>query len=145
MTKATFFSHLLRHIELYFTALGLLVIFTVPLFFAPDARAATIAVTAVLVGVIHGALFWLVRRRQRTIRAAVIEDLQMMLKDRINNKLQVVLVRAVTREHESSAENHARLQEVSEAVLDVSQLLDRLSIESLSAWQKHYAFKPSAP
>lgn len=142
---STLRAHFLRHIELYLTAVGLLVILLVPGFFSIEQRVLVIAITAVGVGVVHGLLFWLVRRRQRLVREALLQDLRGMLKDRINNKLQVVLVHAVAPAGDLSADDRARLKEVAESVMEVSQLLDRLSLESLSAWQAHYSFKPSAP
>ena len=143
LTAAGF--HFLRNVEIYLTLAGLAVIFAVPMLFAREQWMTAVGVTAVLVGVVHGLLFWLIRRRQRLVRAALVSDLQMMLKDRINNKLQVVLVSAVSRDSVFNSEDQARLQQVSDAVQDVTQLLDRLSLESLSAWQKHYSFKPTAP
>lgn len=145
MSSSALGVHFLRHVELYLTGVGLLVILLVPSFFSPEQRLLAIAISAVGVGVVHGVLFWVVRRRQRLVREALLQDVQGMLKDRINNKLQVVLVSAVSSHADLSADDQARLREVADSVKEVTQLLDRLSLESLSAWQARYAYKPSGP
>jgi hypothetical protein len=138
-------AHFIRHVELYLTAVGLLVILLVPSLFTTEQRLAVIAITAVGVGVVHGVLFWVVRRRQRLVRKALLQDVQGMLKDRINNKLQVVLVHTDAANRDLSPDDQAQLREVADSVKEVAALLDRLSLEALSAWQAHYSYKPSAP
>lgn len=145
MSRSSIGAHVLRQIEIYLTTAGLLVILLVPRFFSSEQQLMVVAITAVGVGVVHGVLFWLVRRRQRLVREALIRDVQGMLKDRINNKLQVVLVAATSSEVDLSADDQLRLREIADSVQEVSTLLDRLSLESLSAWQAHYRFKPSGP
>ncbi len=137
--SSTFGRHFLRHIELYLTAAGLAVVVTVPQFFAADARVAAVAVTATAVGVVHGLLFWLVRRRQRLLREELIRDLQLMLKDRINNKLQLVLLHAGSEPAAMGDDSRQRLTEVNAAVGEISGLLEMLSLESLQRWQRRYA------
>jgi len=63
-------NFLLRYLELVFTAAGLLVIFGVTALVHPQGiDASTVAaITATLVGVVHGVLFWAVRHRQRLAR-----------------------------------------------------------------------------
>ncbi len=141
--RSTFVPHFLRHIELYLTGAGIVVILLVPQFFALEQRAWAVAVSAVLVGVVHGLLFWLVRRRQRLIREAVVEDLRRMLQDRINNKLQVLLLHASATGAESAAEDGRRLREISESIREVSVFLDRLSLQSLGNWRQRYGVRPS--
>lgn len=130
--------HFLRYLELYLTAAGLALILAVPRLFPPTDQVLASAVTATLVGLVHGLLFWLVRRRQRQMREALVMDLQGMLKDRINNQLQVVLIHADGSEPELSADDQARLGEISRAVREVSSMLDMLSLESLTSWQRRY-------
>jgi len=68
-------AHFIRQIELYLTAVGLLVILAVPQLFAESSRMFVMALTAIGVGVVHGVLFCLVRRRQRLLRAEVLNHL----------------------------------------------------------------------
>ena len=131
-------SWAIRHLELILTGAGLAVILAVPQCFPATARVMAAAVTATLVGVVHGLIFWSVRRRQRQMRAALVADLQSMLKDRINNRLQVVLLNAGESSSDMRADDRTRLDEIATAVREVSQLLDVISLESLSAWQSRY-------
>lgn len=135
-------SHFVRHIELYLTAVGLVVILAVPRLFAPETRTSALAVTALLVGVVHGLLFWVVRRRQRLLREALLEDVQGMLKDRINNKLQVLLLtNDAAAGPNLTSEDRERIEEVTKTVREVSGLLNRLTLESLTAWRTRYQIK----
>lgn len=52
------------------------------------------AVVAAMVGVLHGLIFWLIRRRQRKVRKEAIKDIQLMLKDQINSLLTVITISA---------------------------------------------------
>lgn len=133
-----FLAHFIRQIELYLTGVGLLVILVVPQLFAESSRMLVMAITAIGVGVVHGVLFWLVRRRQRLLRAEVLADVQRMLKDRINNKLQIVLMHAVGDDAELSGDDRAQLEEVTLAAKEVAQVLNHLSTESLTSWQSRY-------
>lgn len=67
----------LDHIELWLSALGLLLIVAVPYLFAsPEAAWKTTAATAIGVGTAHGILFWAVRRRRERIRRAAREEIE---------------------------------------------------------------------
>ena len=68
--------HFVDNIELYLSAAGLVVVW---------------AVAAVLgVSVLHGAIFWVVRRRQRRIRAQSVHEIREMLTDQVKNQLAVM-------------------------------------------------------
>ena len=71
---------LLRHLELIFTAAGIAMIFGVTAIFTPVGMSLwqVAAVTATLVGIVHGALFLLLRRRQRAARHSTIGEIQRM-------------------------------------------------------------------
>jgi hypothetical protein len=132
-------NFILRYLELVFTVVGLGVIFGVTALFSP--RGATIwevaAITAAVVGVIHGLLFWLVRRRQRQVRLTTIAELQGMLKDIINNQLTVI--QAMNNLRESRPEEARRACDyTSRSVTAISDALQHLSEESLRTWQAKY-------
>jgi len=80
---------LLRHLELVLSAVGVLVIFVVPMVFfrQPTLRWEAAAVTAAAVGVIHGLIFYAVRRRQRLIRRDTIREMQLVVDDIVRNQL----------------------------------------------------------
>jgi hypothetical protein len=87
----TFLSH---YLELVFTALGLLVILAVPALFLrryPVYPWRIAAVTATAVGIIHGLLFYVVRRRERDARTRLIREVRSMT-DVLCNQLQVVVL-----------------------------------------------------
>ncbi len=129
----------LANIELWLSAAGLAVILAVPALVADQTNYWVVAaVTAILVGLLHGLIFWLVRRRQRQTRREAIRAIQGMLNDRINNQLTVILG-AISTHTSDSTESQRSLTEVQAAVREVSALLGALSEESLRKWQDHYA------
>ena len=132
----------LRQLELIFTVAGLAVIFGVAAVFTPSGMShwRVAAITAALVGVIHGVLFWLVRRRQREARRAAIADLQWMLQDIINNQLAVIETMATLREARP-AEAQRACGYISRSVRTISEALNHLSEESLQKWQDKYSHR----
>ena len=78
----------LANIELILSAVGLLMIVLVPAIVSPKPENfwEVTAITAILVGFIHGLIFWLVRR-QRIVRAQLLDDLRTVLADVVNNQL----------------------------------------------------------
>jgi len=48
------------------------------------------AITAIGVGLLHGPIFWVIRRRQRVVRQQSIEEIREMLGDVVKNKLSVI-------------------------------------------------------
>lgn len=136
---------LLRNLELVLTAVGLGVIAAVPALLQPTAERywTVVAVTAVGVGVVHGVLFWLVRRRQREVRAATLRDARDVLTDVVNNKLQLMLVHLETLHASASARaadpiDRESLVAARDAAAHVSALLTGLSDESLRSWKARY-------
>lgn len=84
----------LNHIELWLSGLGLLVIVAVPYLAAPPAATwQTAALTAIAVGVIHGVLFWVVRRRGEALRTrarAQLEAYNEKLEERVRARTEQV-------------------------------------------------------
>jgi hypothetical protein len=132
-------NFVLRYLELIFTLVGIGVIFGVTaLFSSPRTSVWQIAaITAMLVGVIHGLLFWLVRRRQQHVRQTTITELQGMLKDIINNQLTVI--QAMNNLREANPEETKRACDyTSRSVIAISDALQHLSEESLRSWKTKY-------
>jgi hypothetical protein len=130
---------ILKYLEILFTLAGLAVIFLAVLIFAPTKASPwqVAAIAATLVGVVHGVLFWLIRRRQREVRRAVISDVQVMLKDIINNQLAVIL--AMTNLREAHSEETLRAGDyISRSVSAISEALKHMSDESLHTWMAKY-------
>ncbi len=135
----------LKYLEILFTLAGLAVIFLAVLLFSPGGASPwrVAAIAATLVGVIHGVLFWLIRRRQRQLRRIVITDLQAMLKDMIDNQLAVIL--AMSNLREAHAEETKRAGDyISRSVSTISEALQHMSDESLRKWIVKYRPPDSA-
>ena len=131
----------LENLELILTAAGLLVIFAVPHFWPHqplDGNTWKItAITAIAVGILHGLIFWAVRRRQRTIRAQALGDAEAMLKDIVNNQLAVIRFTADVQQREGVAIKEASAR-INNSVAKIHAALENISEESLKQWKdKH--------
>lgn len=133
-------KHFLDNVELWLSGVGLLLIGIIPLLFYGSNFVTmwpVAAVTAISVGLLHGLIFWLVRRRQRTIRNKTIQEIRGMLKDMVNNQLTVIMMSAPTAD-QLSPEQQAYITHVNKSATKISKLLDTLSEETLKDWQVHY-------
>lgn len=135
-------AFLLENMELLLSAAGLVLILAVPrLFFPQPARYfEAMAATATAVGLLHGLIFWGVRRRQRQVRRGTIAEIQRMCQDIIRNKLAVI----VAAHDESFTEGFRRSQteRVKRSAEAIEALVMDLSEESLVAWHKRYGPGP---
>lgn len=147
-------ARLVRNLELVLTLAGLVVIAGVPALLRPTPEGywRVVAVTAVGVGVLHGLVFWTVRRRQRQVRAAALAAARLVLKDVVNNKLQLMLLHAQELHAHAVAGPAARpavdpsiLVGARDAAAQVSALLNTLSEDSLRSWQARYAGSVALP
>lgn len=128
---------LLQNMELHLTAVGLLVILASGLIsqnMSTDAWRVT-AITATAVGIIHGIIFWLVRRRQRQVRLLAIHSVKNMLKDVVNNQLAVLRLANDLNEENPHTSN---AKQVDESIDQIKQAIESLSQESLRTWQERY-------
>lgn len=135
-------TFLLNQIELLLTAFGLVGILLAGLLGSNTELQfwKVTAVAAVVVGILHGVLFWLIRRRQRLVRAEAIEQVQDMLEDLIKNKLQVIkmtLYMAKLRQEGANGQSQ-NFQQAYEMLRNISDIVDHLSEESLSRWRDRY-------
>jgi membrane protein implicated in regulation of membrane protease activity len=132
--------YFLRHLELYLSGVGIVVVIAATVIlkgFGLDPWFVG-TVTAVMVAVIHGIIFWLVRRRQQAMRVETINEIQLRLKDLINNQLTIIEVASQMR-HTDSKWVAEHQECVSNSVNRISQSLDELSSESLQRWKARYA------
>ncbi|MET0263906.1 MAG: hypothetical protein ABW223_13465 [Rariglobus sp.] len=129
---------ILENLELVLTGAGLLVIFVVHLIFRGNENSWMLsAVTAVAVGVLHGFIFWLVRRRQRTIRRRALQEAEQMLKDVVNNQLCVITFAVEMHKREEISFKTAH-EHITDSVGKVHVVLNDLSEESLELWKSKY-------
>lgn len=125
------------NVELWLSGAGIAVILLAPrVAHASGDEAWRIgAIVAASVGVLHGFIFWVVRRRQRMIRAEVISELRGMLRDRVNNNLTVLSIGLSDVKHPESG---ASLEELHQAIDRIAELVGTLSDESVQSWKRHY-------
>lgn len=130
---------IVQNLELVLTAAGLVVIFAVHFIFEETYGGSWMiaAVTAIAVGVIHGLIFWLVRRRQRHIRSRALEEAKRMLKDIVNNQLCIIQFSADLQQRDQAPikDAHAR---ITTSVGHINAALNEISEESLDLWKKKY-------
>ena len=129
----------LRHIELFLSAAGLLVIVAVtglvPNLFG--SQWFTAAITATVVGVLHGVIFWLVRSRQRVLRHQTISEISSMLRDVVNNQLTIISMA-------SESDAAARAKTTVESARNISTLVNSLNEEKLRQWRERFPTLPVA-
>lgn len=122
----------LNHIELWLSAAGVAVILLIGGLLGGSGvgRWQVTAYTAIAVGVLHGIIFWVVRRRQRRVREKTLAEAHAMLRDSIQKQVAALL----TMDARASEEQRRRLDGVFDSLVLLDHLLDSLSSERLRAW-----------
>ena len=124
-----------EHFELLLTTAG--VALAVTLTFAQlDQGTQGLALTFLVW--LQGFLIWAVRRHSRLARARLIQKLRVMLQDRVNNQLTVLLGAVELRDH-PEIPHDKDLEAVLAAAQAVSHELESMSLESLRVWESRYA------
>ena len=129
-------AHLAEHFELLLTAAGVLL--AVMLTFAQLDRGTQGLALTFLVGM-QGFLIWAVRRHSRLARARLIRKLRVMLQDRVNNQLTVLVGVAELRGAVGHAPGPEDVETALTAARAVSHELESLSLETLRHWESRYA------
>jgi hypothetical protein len=132
---------ILENLELILTAAGLLVIFAVHILWEDSHGGGSwllAAATAIAVGVIHGVIFWLVRRRQRQVRRLALKDAQRMLKDIVNNQLCLIQFTADLQTADPVVLQQARAR-IGASVQNIHRTLEGISEEALNLWKEKYS------
>ena len=135
---------LVENLELLLTCAGMLVIFGASILLGmsnPDYWP-LLAVTAATVGVLHGLIFWVVRRRQREVRRKALSEAQQMLRDVINNQLTVIQMSQKTPQADDVAMQIAN-RRVTESIGLIAEALKNVSEESLQRWRSQYGNRVS--
>jgi hypothetical protein len=126
---------LLKYLELILSIAGILVIFTVSLFFfhAQQARWEAAAVTAAAVGLIHGFIFYLVRHRQRQLRQTTIGEMRLVVDDIVRNQMTVVSLSAgLDPDAPAAVQQREWAQRSIEAAHEIARRLNEIDAERLS-------------
>ncbi len=125
------------NIELWLSGAGLGVVWVASVILAPGSGNVwkVAALTAVTVSLLHGIVFWVVRRRQRTIRLSSICEIREMLTDGVLNELTVLQILVP---QGARPELDLHVEEIHASVNNISSLVSGLSEESLRAWKDRY-------
>lgn len=130
-------AQIAEHFELMLTTAGVLL--AVMLTFAQIDRGTQALAMTFLVW-LQGFIIWAVRRHSRLARLRLIRKLRVMLQDRVNNQLTVLVGVAELRGTGGhSSEGDEDVETAMTAARAVSQELESLSLESLRHWESRYA------
>ncbi len=123
---------LVRYLELLLTAVGLGICLGLIGLLPPNAdKWQVIALVAMVIGVIHGILFFAVRARQRAVRNQAIHDVAYLLQERVAHYVHIV-----SRLSESDNSGHQLMAR--RAAGDLAELVDTLSEDALTSWQSRH-------
>lgn len=128
---------LAEHFELFLTAAGVFV--AIGLIFADLPKGEQGLAHAFLFW-LQGLLIWSVHRHAWFRRKALIEKMRMMLQDRVNNQLTVMLGVTEIRTREMTAAEKQDMETATTAARTVAHELDELSVESLRSWERRYRY-----
>jgi hypothetical protein len=132
--RSAHWALLAEHFELLLTAVGVLL--AVTLTFAQfDQGTQGLALTFLVW--LQGFLIWAVRRHSLLARLRLIRKLRVMLQDRVNNQLTVLVSVAGLSGGAGSAPED--VETALTAARAVSHELESLSLESLHHWESRYA------
>jgi hypothetical protein len=129
-------AQLAEHFELALTALGVLL--ALALTFAQLDRP-TQGLALVFLVWLQGFLIWAVHRQSRLARLRLIRKLRVMLQDRVNNQLTVLVGVVELRGTGGRVPTSDDVDTALTAARAVAQELESLSLESLRHWESRYA------
>lgn len=129
----------LRNLEIFLSVAGVLVVLGAIFLISPHGFDPWVVgtFTAVIVALLHGLIFWLVRRRQRQARLEAYAEVQQMLKDLVNNQLTVIQAMANLRDVRPDEAARA-CDYITRSVVNISEIVQQISEESLRRWQRQY-------
>jgi hypothetical protein len=126
---------LVEHFELFLTVVGVLMAIAIALMELPRGEQGLATVALVW---LQGFLIWAVHRHCWFRRRALVHKMRVMLQDRVNNQLTVMLGVAELRKQTTEAEERQDVERAVLAARTVSAELEHLSLESLTAWEQRY-------
>jgi hypothetical protein len=128
-------ARLLEYFELFLTSAG--VVIAILLTFAELTRGERGLAFVSLVW-LQGFMLWAVHRHAWFRQRALVRKMRVMLQDRVNNQLTVMLGVAEGRGRELSMEEQEDLETAVIAARAVSDELENLSPESVRQWERRY-------
>ena len=128
---------LVEHFELFLTAVG--VFMAIGLIFVDLPRGEQGLAYAFLIW-LQGLLIWLVHRHASFRRRAMVDKMRLMLQDRVNNQLTVMLGMSEIRSREMTPAERLDMDSATTAARSVAHDLETLSLESLRSWERRYRY-----
>jgi hypothetical protein len=130
-------ASLLEHFELFLTAASIFV--AIGLIFAglPMGQQGKVYVFLLW---LQGFLIWSVHRHAWFRRRALVEKMRLMLQDRVNNQLTVMLGMTEIRDREPTPAERQDMEVATVAARAVAHELETLSPESLRSWERRYRY-----
>lgn len=89
---------------------------------------------------LQGFLIWAVHRHAWFRRRALVNKMRLMLQDRVNNQLTVMLGTAEIRNRELTPAERQDVETATTAARAVAHELETLSLESLRSWERRYRY-----
>jgi hypothetical protein len=126
---------LTEHFELFLTAVG--VFLTISLVFSGLPEGQRGLAHAFLIW-LQGFLIWAVHRHATLRRQALIDKMRLMLQDRVNNQLTVMLGMAEIRHRDTTSDARDDLEIAAAAARTVAHELETLSMQSLRSWERRH-------
>jgi hypothetical protein len=128
-------ASLVEHFELFLTAASVFV--AIGLIFAGLPRGEQGLLHAFLLW-LQGFLIWSVHRHAWFRRRALVDKMRLMLQDRVNNQLTVMLGMAEIRDREPTPAEQRDMETATTAARAVAHELETLSPESVRTWERRY-------
>lgn len=130
-------ASLIEHFELFLTAASVFV--AIGLIFAglPMGEQGKLYVFLLW---LQGFLIWSVHRHAWFRRRALVDKMRLMLQDRVNNQLTVMLGMSEIRDREPTPAEREDMETATIAARAVAQELETLSPESLRSWERRYRY-----
>lgn len=130
-------ASLIEHFELFLTSASVFV--AIVLIFAGLPSGEQGLVHAFLLW-LQGFLIWSVHRHAWFRRRALVDKMRLMLQDRVNNQLTVMLGMTEIRDREPTPAERRDMETATTAARAVAHELETLSPESLRSWERRYRY-----
>ena len=130
-------AFLAEHFELFLTAVGVFI--ATGLIFADISRGQQGLANVFLLW-LQGFLIWAVHRHAWFRRRALVEKMRLMLQDRVNNQLTVMLGVTEMPDREMTPIQRQDMEAATAAAKVVAHELETLSLDSLHSWERRYRY-----
>jgi hypothetical protein len=130
-------AFLTEHFELFLTAVGVFV--ATGLIFADISRGEQGLANVFLIW-LQGFLIWAVHRHAWFRRRALVDKMRLMLQDRVNNQLTVMLGMTEIQDRDPTPAQRQDMEAATTAARLVAHELETLSLDSLHSWEHRYRY-----